>query len=366
MNSATFMIAAGGTGGHVFPGIEVARRLRQRHHRCVFLGTRQGQESRLVPRAGFEIEFLRTGAWQGQSILRRMKTLVRMPLGLIEAGSILDRNRPAAVLSLGGYSSAPLMLMALLREIPLVIMEPNAKPGLANRLAGPFAARALVAFPQARSYFAAGRGEVSGIPIRKEFFELQPRTGRSPFTVLITGGSQGARSLNQAVVEALPSWRAGAGPSELRILHQTGERDFERVRSAYGTIDEGWRVDAFFHDMPAQFAEADLIVCRAGASAVAELCAAGKASILVPYPRAADQHQLLNARAQEQAGAAIVVLDRELSGKRLAEQVSCLRKNPALLARMEKAAQSRAQPGAAERAADLLEQFASLTRARVA
>ena len=202
MTSAKFLIAAGGTGGHVFPAIEVARRLERRGHKCVFAGTRRGQESRLIPAAGFEIEYVRTGALKGLSAIERLRTLWRMPAALLEAASIVNRHRPRAVLSLGGYASGPVMLMSLVRDIPVLILDPNARPGLANRLAGPFVSRALVCHPEARRYFAPGRTEVAGIPIRQEFFRVPAREKRDAFTILITGGSQGAWRLNRAAVES--------------------------------------------------------------------------------------------------------------------------------------------------------------------
>ena len=351
----TYLIAAGGTGGHVFPGLEVARELRRRGHHAVFVGTRRGLESRVAQESGFPIEFVQTGALKGVSLGRRLRTILRMPGTLVEAGSILDRHRPAAVLSLGGYAAGPLALMALSRDVPLVILEPNARPGLSNRLVGPFASWSLLGFPGGERYFARDRCEVSGIPIRKEFFQLPPRNRRTPMTVLITGGSQGSRSLNRAVIEALPLWTRLGRLGEIRFLHQTGLDELATVRSAYESQGANAQVEAFFDDMPTAFGQADLVVCRAGASAVAEAGAAGKASILVPYPFAADQHQLLNARAMEQVGAARVVLDREITGLRLVQEVDRLVANPDELRQLGQAARRLAMPGAAQRIADRLE-----------
>ena len=352
---ATYLIAAGGTGGHVFPGLEVARELRRRGHHAVFVGTRRGLESRVAPESGFPIEFVRTDALKGVSLGRRLRTILRMPGTLVEAASILDRHRPAAVLSLGGYAAGPLALMAISRDVPLIILEPNARPGLSNRLVGPFASWSLLGFPGGERYFARNRCEVSGIPIREEFFQLPPRDHRTPMTVLITGGSQGSRSLNRAVIEALPLWARQRRLGEMRFLHQSGLNEHERVQSAYESQGANARVEAFFDDMPAAFGQADLVVCRAGASAVAEAGAAGKASILVPYPFAADQHQLLNARAVEQAGAARVVLDREITGSRLVEEVDRLVEDPDQLRQLERAARRLAMPGAVRKIADRLE-----------
>ena len=360
MHGAKFLIAAGGTGGHIFPGIEVARRLARRGHQCVFAGTHRGQEGRLVPAAGFEIEYVRTGALKGLSLQERLRTLWRMPAALLEATSILDRHRPRALLSLGGYASGPLMLMSLMHEIPILILDPNARPGLANRLAGPFASRALVCYPKASRYFPFGRTEVTGIPIREAFFSVPRRENRRPFTVLITGGSQGAWRLNQASVEALPIFKSRERLHNMRFIHQTGAREYKEVRAAYASYDADANVAAFFDDMPAVFAEADVVVCRAGASAVAELNAAGRASVLVPYPFASYQHQLANAQEQERSFAARVVLNDELTGERLVAEIEALWETPSELARMEEAARSQARPRAADRAAELMEVLAGI------
>ena len=360
MKRATVLIAAGGTGGHVLPGIEVARELHARGHECVFVGTSRGQETRLVPAAGFALELLETGALKGLSLRNRLKTVAGLPASLLQASRVLDRWHPGAVLSLGGYASGPMMLMARMSEIPVVVLEPNAKPGLAVRWAAPFVSRGLVAFPEALPYFGKGRAEVIGIPIRREFFDLPRRTRREPFSLLITGGSQGAHTLNTAAVEALALWKQKGRLSELKIFHQTGECDLETVRAAYDDCEVDAEVAPFFRDMPQIFGQVDLVICRSGASAVVELCAAGKASILVPYPYAADQHQLLNARAQSAAGAAIVVEDRAMTGDRLVRDVEQLWDQPSALAKMEESSRSRARPGAAQRAALLLESLAEV------
>ena len=361
-HGATFVIAAGGTGGHVLPGLEIARELRARGHGCCFAGTPRGLEGRLVPAAGFPIEFVAAGALKQVSMARGLRTFAGLPRALITAREILERWRPAAVLGLGGYASGPVMLMALARDLPVVVLEPNAKPGLANRLAGPFSAWALLGFAEAGGYFPNKRQEVSGIPIREEFFHLPVRSHRTPFTVFATGGSQGSRRINQAVLKAAREWQLGGRLPGMRLLHQTGEKEFEEIRDAYQVSGIGAEVSPFFDDMPRAFGEADVVVCRAGASAVAELSAAGKASILVPYPFAADQHQLRNAEAMQRAGAARLVLDEELTAERLSAEIVNLAGNPARLQEMEAAARSRALSGAAKRAADRLERLAGASR----
>jgi UDP-N-acetylglucosamine--N-acetylmuramyl-(pentapeptide) pyrophosphoryl-undecaprenol N-acetylglucosamine transferase len=262
-------------------------------------------------------------------------------------------------MSLGGYAAGPLLVMAVLRNVPVLILEPNAMPGLAHRLAGPFASRAMVGFPPAVKYFHHERVEIGGIPIREEFFSVPPKRHEPPFTILITGGSQGARRLNRAAVESLPVWKERRMLARVRFVHQTGAADYEEVRSAYEAQGVAAEVSPFITDMPGAFAEADLVVCRAGASALAELAAAGKASILVPYPFAADQHQLRNAQAMEAAGAARVVTDAEWNGRRFVQECETVLKSRSILATMEQAARGQARPGAARRAADLLEQLAA-------
>ncbi len=360
--SRPLLIVAGGTGGHVLPALQVARELSHRGRSCLFVGTERGQERRLVPEAGFAIEFLRIGALKNVPAARRLRTLVEAPASLLAANSILEQTQPAAMMSLGGYASGPLLVMAVMRGVPVLILEPNAMPGLAHRLAGPFVSWALVGFPAAAKYFPRGRVEIAGIPIREEFFALPRKERAAPFTILITGGSQGAKQLNEAAIEALPLWKQSRMLNRLRFVQQTGAVDYERVRAAYESQSADAAVAPFFDDMPKLFAEADLVVCRAGASAVAELAAAGKASILVPYPFAADQHQLRNAESMADAGAARLVVDRAWNGTQFVKEIALLLKSSAILATMEDAARRQARPGAAQRAADVLEQLADRGR----
>jgi UDP-N-acetylglucosamine--N-acetylmuramyl-(pentapeptide) pyrophosphoryl-undecaprenol N-acetylglucosamine transferase len=355
--SRPILIAAGGTGGHVLPALQVARELSRRGRSCFFVGTERGQERRLVPEAGFALEFLQTGALKNVSAARRLRTLLQGPASLFAANSILEQTRPAAMMSLGGYAAGPLLVMAVMRGVPVLILEPNALPGLAHRWAGPFVSWALVGFPAAERYFPSGRVEIGGIPIREEFFALPRKERAGPFVILITGGSQGAKQLNEAAIRALPLWKKAGTLKRLRFVHQTGAADYEHVQAAYESEGAEAVVAPFFSDMPALFAEADLIVCRAGASAVAELAAAGKASILVPYPFAADQHQLRNAESMVEAGAARLVVDREWSGERFVKEIAILLKSNAILATMEDSARRQARPGAAQRAADVLERL---------
>jgi UDP-N-acetylglucosamine--N-acetylmuramyl-(pentapeptide) pyrophosphoryl-undecaprenol N-acetylglucosamine transferase len=348
-------MAGGGTGGHVVPSLAVARELAARGHRAIFVGTRAGLEAKLVPPSGFEIEWIETGAWQRVSLARRVKTLWQVPAGFGRAWNILSRSRAAAVFSLGGYVAAPVVAAALARRIPVVAMEPNAMPGLVNRLGGRWVSKALLGFQEAAAWFPKGRSEVTGVPVRAEFFAIPPKPPGEEFTVLITGGSRGSRTLNQAFAASWALFKeAGV---KVRFRHQSGVDAQAELARAFGESGLAGSVDAFIADMPAAFAAADLIVCRSGANTVAELAAAGRASILVPFPFAADDHQKKNAGAMERAGAARLVPDRELDGARLFAEVMPLLRDRDRLARMAEAAKQLAHPGAAERAAAVLEEL---------
>ncbi|MBM3754500.1 MAG: undecaprenyldiphospho-muramoylpentapeptide beta-N-acetylglucosaminyltransferase [Acidobacteria bacterium] len=343
-----FVMAGGGTGGHVIPGIAVARELQWRGHSAVFVGTREGMEAKLVPQAGFPIEWISIGGMKSLGLLRKMRTLLELPRSVWTARGILRRHNAAGVFSMGGYAAAPVVMAAALTGTPVVLMEPNAMPGMTNRRLARFARAALVSFDDALRHFPEGRAELAGLPVRDEFFRIQPKPLAKPARVLVTGGSRGARTLNLAA-------KGLAGVSDIAVTLQTGRDMFENVAAdCKGTCID---VAAFIDDMPLAFAETDLVVCRSGAGAVAELAAAGKPAILVPYPYAADDHQMANARAMERAGAARVIADKECTRERLAREVeNCLQ--PQTLAAMSAAAKSRAMPGAAARAADLLEQYA--------
>ena len=346
-----FVMAGGGTGGHVIPGLAVARELRQRGHAAVFVGASRGMEARLVPAAGFPLELLRAGALKKVSWRERLRTAVQLPAGLAQAASVLDRIRPRAVFSLGGYAAGPVLLMALMKDIPVVVMEPNAMPGFAHRLVGRFVRRALLGFGQAARFFPQGRWEVTGIPVREEFFRTPAKMHQPPWTVLITGGSQGSHRLNTAASEAAAGWAL----ENITFLHQTGENEYNEICFKYRQRGARAEVAPFFEDMPGAFARADLVVCRSGASAVAELAAAGRASILVPFPFAADQHQLRNAQAMQAAGAARLVEDRGLTGERLSAELREMLETPGRLEAMELGARRMARPDAARRAAEVLE-----------
>ncbi len=350
MPSRVFVMAGGGTGGHVIPGIAVARELATRGHQPLFIGTRQGMEARLVPAAGFPIEWIAIGGLKGLGLLRRLRTAAQLPVSVWRAHRILSGHRAAGVFSMGGYAAGPVVIAAALARLPIVLMEPNAMPGLTNRRLARFARRGLVSFSEALPFFPNGRAELAGLPVRPEFFALPPRPRSTPPVVLVTGGSRGSRTLNYATRALLPLL-AGL---PLRIILQTGaDMHPELAPLAAPNVE----VRPFLDDMPSAFAQADLIVCRSGAGAVAELAAAGKPAILVPYPYAADDHQMANARALERAGAARVVPDKEFDGPRMLHEIqAALDSNH--LESMAAAARTLARPGAAARAAALLDEYA--------
>jgi UDP-N-acetylglucosamine--N-acetylmuramyl-(pentapeptide) pyrophosphoryl-undecaprenol N-acetylglucosamine transferase len=350
---ATIVMAGGGTGGHVVPLLAVARELQLRGHQSVFIGTRTGFEAKLVPAAGFPLEFIEIGGLKRVGVVRTIRTFGQLPLGVLRVLRLLRQHQPAAIFSLGGYAAGPVVLGALWKRLPLVVMEPNAMPGLTNRQVARFVTRALLGFPEAARYFPPGKSEVTGLPVRPEFFAIAAKPREPKLTVLITGGSQGSRTLNEA---ARGSWQYVREASlPVRFIHQTGSANYESLAKKFVDSSMDGRVLPFIDDMPAAFAQADLVICRAGAGTVAELAAAGKPSILVPLPHASDQHQLRNAEAFQKTGAAVLVLDKDMDGGRLFEEIGKLRLQPELLKRMGERARAFAHPDAARRAADVLE-----------
>ncbi len=351
-----FLMAGGGTGGHVIPALAVARELKSRGHEPLFAGTANGLEAKLVPEAGFPIEYLKIGALKRVALARRLETLWQLPLETARMAAALGRWRPAAVFSMGGYAAGPVVLAAVARGIPLVLMEPNAVPGMTNRWIGRMARRALINFEETAKWFPRGKSELTGVPVRPEFFRLQVKPQGQKLTVLITGGSQGSRTLNNA---ARGSWRLFAEASfPVRLVHQTGRDAYDGIAREFRNAGIEGEIAPFIADMPAAFAEADLIVCRSGAGAVAEVAAAGKAAVFVPFPFAADDHQTRNAEVLARAGAARMVADREFDGERLFREVTALAGAGDELERMGQNARSFAKPGAAARAADILEEIA--------
>lgn len=350
-----FVLAGGGTGGHVIPLLAVARELRRRGKEVVFVGTARGIESRLVPAEGFRLELIEIGGLKGVGPVRIARTLWQLPSSTWQCRSFV--GGASAVFSMGGYAAGPPVMSALLRRVPVVIMEPNAVPGFTNRRIASFVKRALISFPETARYFPEGRTEITGLPVRDEFFAIQPKPRGEVFTVLITGGSQGSRTLNRAVRASWPLFRE----SGLRVsmILQTGRAQYEECAAAFAASGVAGEVTAFLSDMPAAFAAADLVISRSGAGAVTELAAAGKPSVLVPFPFAADNHQLRNAEAMARAGAAQLIADAEMTGERLFAAVRKLASDAGELERMGDRARALAKPGAAARATDILEEVSA-------
>jgi UDP-N-acetylglucosamine--N-acetylmuramyl-(pentapeptide) pyrophosphoryl-undecaprenol N-acetylglucosamine transferase len=349
---ATILIAAGGTGGHVFPGIAVADELVRRDAatRVVFAGTARGLESRLVPKAGYGLALLPILPLNGVGLARTLVGLLALPWGMLKSALFVLRQRPAAVLGVGGYAGGPVTLVAALIGVRAVILEPNVRPGFTNRILKPFVSAAACAYDEACVVFGA-RGVLTGNPVRGGFAALPAKQHREPLTLLAFGGSQGSRPLNRALVAALPKL---PGPDRLRIVHQTGPAMRDEVEAGYRAAGRPAEVVAFLDDMVRRFADADLVLARSGATTCAELAASGRAAILVPFAGATDDHQTTNARAFEAKGAARVLAERALTGDALAEAVRQLVDDPRTLAEMGAASRRLARPDAAARVADLL------------
>ncbi|MEO8069949.1 MAG: undecaprenyldiphospho-muramoylpentapeptide beta-N-acetylglucosaminyltransferase [Acidobacteriota bacterium] len=340
------VIAGGGTGGHLYPGIAVARELMRRlpAARLTFAGTARGLEARVVPREGFELDLIRSAGLKGKSAVARLRGALLLVPSFLDSWRIISRRKPAVVIGVGGYSSGPVILTAALRGVPTMVLEQNARPGLTNRLLARVVRAAAVTYAQTLQSFGT-RGFVSGNPVRAEFFATSPRAEAALPRVLILGGSQGAHALNLVAPAAFALLsRQGVG---VDVVHQTGERDVTDVRNAYGGEGLLARVEAFLDPVVTEVLAADLVLCRAGATTLAELAAASKPAVLVPLPTATDDHQRKNARVLADAGAAVVIDQRDLSAAVLAAALQPLLEDRAVLDRMAHAINAFARPDAA-------------------
>jgi UDP-N-acetylglucosamine--N-acetylmuramyl-(pentapeptide) pyrophosphoryl-undecaprenol N-acetylglucosamine transferase len=352
MKPLRVVVAGGGTGGHLYPGIAVARELLRREPgaQISFAGTARGIESRVIPREGFPLDLLRSVGLRGASPLAYARGLALVPLSLTDAWRILSQRKPDVVIGVGGYSSGPVVLAAALRRIPTLLLEQNAAPGLTNRWLAHLVDAAAVTFEETVTYFGR-RGFVTGNPVRAEFLEDSVDVGSSAAPrVLIFGGSQGAHAINMAMVAAAPKLAAHHG--RLAITHQTGERDLALVRDEYQRAGLEARVEPFLFTMDREIKQADFVVSRAGATTLAELTAAGKPAVLIPLPTAADDHQRKNAEVLARAGAAEVLDQRTLTGDQLADRIFALAGDPARRDAMGRAARALARPDAARAIAD--------------
>ncbi len=351
------LIAAGGTGGHIYPGIAVAKEVMRRDENSEvrFVGTSRGLETKIVPANGFELSLINSAGLKSVGLLGKIKGLAVLPKSFLEARRLIKDFQPNVVIGAGGYVSGPVLLTASFLKIPTLVMESNALPGFTNRKLAPFVTKAALTFEEAVKFFGK-KAIVTGNPVRKEFFEIQPKARSEKVNLLIFGGSQGARAINNAMVESLKDLPHG----KLNITHQTGESDFENIRELYNRA--GWgdvaEIKPYISNMVDEFAKSDLIICRAGATSCAEIAAAGKAAILIPLPTAADDHQRKNAEALQNAGAAKMILQRDLSGESLAKEITDLINAPERISAMEKAAKKLAKADAAEVTVDLIEKLA--------
>jgi UDP-N-acetylglucosamine--N-acetylmuramyl-(pentapeptide) pyrophosphoryl-undecaprenol N-acetylglucosamine transferase len=347
------LIAGGGTGGHIIPALAVAHELVDCYNADVlFLGTSRGMEIRLVPDAGFRLRLIDVGPLNSVSLVTRLHTLYHLPGAVGACRRIIREFRPDVAFGVGGYASGPGMAAALLMKIPTMVFEPNAMPGMANRLVGKHVQAAAVNFPSAQKWFR--HCEVTGVPVRPNFFSLPAPSG--PPHLLVFGGSQGARIFNRTLPKIVaPLLEAVPG---LTILHQAGVRHAEATQQAYaasGADPARWQVEAFLDDMPARFAKAHLVMARSGASTVAELAAAGKPALLVPFAAAADGHQQRNAEEMVRAGAAEMLIERDLdTPDSVLKALTGLLQDPEKLAAMSACARTQAHPDAAERIAKRL------------
>lgn len=355
------VIAGGGTGGHVFPGIAIARELMDRLPDTIvsFAGTARGIEARIVPREGFELDAIRSAGLKGKSVIALVRGLSLLPASALDAWRLLTRRAPHVVVGVGGYSSGPVLLMAAVRRIPTLVLEQNAVPGLTNRLLASFVSAAAVTYDSTLRFFR-GKGFVSGNPVRPSFLTVgaaDERTSESAARILIFGGSQGAHGINVAMVEAAPELARKSG--QLAITHQTGERDLAMVREAYVAAGLPARVEPFIDAMDAEMKAADVVICRAGATTLAEITASGRPAILIPLPTATDDHQRRNAEAMAEAGAAEVIEQDGLSGPELATRILALAADRDRRESMGRQARRLARPDAAARIVDRLLELAT-------
>ncbi len=353
----------------MFPGIAVARELMSRvpDAQVTFVGTAAGLEARVVPREGFTLDVIRSAGLKGKSLQSLARGVALLPLSALDAAQVISRRRPSVVIGVGGYSSGPVVLLAALRGIPTLLMEQNAMPGMTNRLLAPVVNAAAVTYQEAVRFFG-GKSFVSGNPVRPEFFQNEGAHGHDIGTpsrrrdgdpalrppgaarVLVFGGSQGAHAINLAMVEAAS--RLAAAAPRMAITHQTGERDLEMVRDGYRRAGLEARVEPFLFEMDREMKSADVVVCRAGATTLAELTASGTASILIPLPTATDDHQRKNALALVSHGAAQMIEQRELAGDRLSSEIVALVGDPERRRRLSDAARRLARPDAAKTIVD--------------
>jgi UDP-N-acetylglucosamine--N-acetylmuramyl-(pentapeptide) pyrophosphoryl-undecaprenol N-acetylglucosamine transferase len=353
------LIAGGGTGGHVFPALAIAREWLSRgnEREVVLVGTQRGIEMKLVPQAGLPLETLRVAGLKGKGGATLLKNLAMLAPAMLDARRVLRKHKPVAAFGVGGYAAGPMLLATWLGRVPNVIFEPNAEPGFTNKLLARISTRIATGYEvSARSW--GKKAIVTGCPVRPEFFSIVPRKPEKPFRLLITGGSQGALPINRAFVDAMD--RIAARKNELAIVHQTGERDHNAVRTAYARREIHAEVVPFLTNMAERFAWADVIVCRAGAITAAEVAAAGRAAVFIPFGRATDSHQLRNAQEMSRAGAGLLISEAELTAEKLTGEIFSLLDRPQEIEKLSAAARGLARPHAARDIVNLIEEAANV------
>lgn len=354
------LIAGGGTGGHVFPALAIAKEWIRRgtlgsgpgERQVVFVGTERGMEARLVPQAGFPLEVIRVSGLKGIGGMKLLRNAAMLPAGLWDSEKILHRHRFNGAFGVGGYASGPMMLLAAMHRIPTVVFEPNVEPGFTNRILAGIATRVAVAHQETAGRLGS-RAILTGCPVRPEFFAVPPKEHRPPFTLLITGGSRGALPINRAVIDSLDM--LAPRKDQLFIVHQTGERDYNAVRVAYERRQFKVEVVPFIENMAERFAQADLIVCRSGAITVAEVSASGRAAIFIPFAASTDAHQTGNAQAMASVGASRLLPQDELTPERLTNEIFSLLDQPRRIQEMEARARTLARPRAVEDIVDVID-----------
>jgi UDP-N-acetylglucosamine--N-acetylmuramyl-(pentapeptide) pyrophosphoryl-undecaprenol N-acetylglucosamine transferase len=354
------LIAGGGTGGHLFPGIALAQELRRRHPtaRIVFVGTARGIEVRAVPKAGFELKLIAVSGLRNMQLQRQLKGLVKLPWSLVQALSIVQGLKPQVAVSVGGYAAGPAMVAARLLGVRCIVMEQNAIAGITTRLLSQLATRVIAAMPCPQ--LPPEKTAVLGNPVRQDLMAIRaaPYTPQVPLRLLVLGGSQGARALNDTMLQLLPLLQAApadSSPLRLHIVHQTGSADADRVTAAYERSGlPHVRAVAFIDDMATAYAQADLLLCRAGATTLAEVTVCGRPSLLVPFPAAAGDHQSHNAAVLVRKRAAQLLPQETLTGQGLYKILSQLSQSPSRLASMAQAAHALGRPQAVQDIADVV------------
>jgi UDP-N-acetylglucosamine--N-acetylmuramyl-(pentapeptide) pyrophosphoryl-undecaprenol N-acetylglucosamine transferase len=351
------LIAGGGTGGHVFPALAIAEEwlARGKQREVVLVGTERGIEMKLVPQAGLPLETLRVAGLKGKGGATLVRNLVMLGPAMLDALRVLRKHKPVAAVGVGGYAAGPMMLATWFGGIPNVIFEPNAEPGLTNKLLARISKRIATGYEISRRAWKK-KAVVTGCPVRPEFFSIVPRRFEKPFRLLVTGGSQGALPINRTFVDAMD--QLAIRKNDLSVVHQTGERDYNAVRTAYARREINAQVVPFLTNMAERFAWADVIVCRAGAITAAEIAAAGRAAIFIPFGAATDSHQLRNAQEMTSAGAGRLIVENELTAERLTNEIFSLIGHPEQMEKQSSAARSLARPNATRDIVNLIEQAA--------